>query len=59
MSNKAVNMYNTEKPHQALNKLNPVLFESLINRRKKEANTEMITFTNNSLTNNLKVVITI
>ena len=58
MTNKAVLMYNREKPHRALNKLSPVQFENLINK-KKEAKKEKITFTINSLTNNLKVVSTI
>ena len=65
MTNKAVQMYNREKPHRALNKLSPVQFESLINKktvinkRKKVAKKEKITFTINRLTNNLKVVSTI
>jgi putative transposase len=56
MNRKAVRMYNTEKPHTALNKLNPVLFESLINKPKKEANKEPIIITFNNLNNKLKVV---
>ena len=62
MTKKAVYMYNTEKPHSALNKLCPVQFENLINKktvinkRKKVAKKENITFTINSLTNSPNVV---
>jgi transposase InsO family protein len=65
MTNKAVYMYNTEKPHSALKKLSPVQFENLINKkkvinkRKKVAKKENTTFTIIKLTNNLKVVSTI
>jgi len=65
MTNKAVYMYNTEKPHSALKKLSPVQFENLINKktvinkRKKVAKKENTTFTIIRLTNSQKVVSTI
>jgi hypothetical protein len=65
MTNKAVFMYNTEKPHRALKKLSPVQFENLINKkkvinkRKKVAKKENTTFTIITLTNSQKVVSTI
>ena len=65
MTNKAVYMYNTEKPHSALKKLSPVQFENLINKktvinkRKKVAKKENTTFTIIRLTNSRKVVSTI
>ena len=65
MTNKAVFMYNTEKPHRALKKLSPVQFENLINKktvinkRKKVAKKENTTFTIIRLTNSQKVVSTI
>jgi hypothetical protein len=55
MLKKAVDMYNYQKPHGALNGLSPVKFENpselltenqLINKRKKEAKKEKITNTN-------------
>jgi len=65
MTNKAVYMYNTEKPHRALNKLSPVQFENIINKktvinkRKKVTKKENTTFTITRLTNSQKVVSTI
>ena len=65
MSNKAVQMYNTEKPHRALNKLSPVQFENSINEKIKSSKrtngliNEKITFTYNRLINSSKVVSTI
>lgn len=65
MTNKAVYMYNTEKPHSALKKLSPVQFENfinkktVINKRKKVTKKENTTFTIIKLTNNQKVVSTI
>lgn len=65
MNNKAVQFYNTEKPHRALNKLSPVQFEKAINQKlkcSKRTNrliNEKITFTYNRLINSSKVVSTI
>ncbi|MBC7425403.1 MAG: transposase, partial [Bacteroidia bacterium] len=50
---KAVEMYNTERPHSSLNYLSPVEFESLstemqlIIKRKKE--TEKVNINNNNI----------
>jgi putative transposase len=65
MNNKAVHMYNTEKPHRALKKLSPVQFENKINEKVNSSKTtnglknEKITFTYNRLINSSKVVSTI
>lgn len=65
VNNKAVLMYNTEKPHGALNKLSPVQFEKAIKEKlksSKRTNTlinQKITFTYNRLINSSKVVSTI
>jgi transposase InsO family protein len=65
MTNKAVRMYNYEKPHKALDKLSPVQFENLINdktitnKRKRLTKKENTTFVINSLTNHPKTVSTI
>ena len=65
MNNKAVHMYNTEKPHRALNKLSPKQFENIINekanssKRTNGLKNEKITFTYNRLINSSKVVSTI
>lgn len=62
MTNKAIKMYNTQKPHQALNRLTPVQFErvinkkTVINKRKKETKKEKTTSTTTRFTNNQKVV---
>lgn len=65
MNNKAVHMYNTEKPHRALKKLSPIQFENKINEKVNSSKTtnglknEKITFTYNRLINSSKVVSTI
>ena len=65
MTNKAVQLYNTEKPHRALNKLSPIQFENMINDKSNRCKTtneltnEKITFTYNRLINSSKVVSTI
>jgi transposase InsO family protein len=56
MMNKAVQMYNYEKPHRGLNKLSPIQFESRINKRNRKKEIEKNTFRINRLTNNPKVV---
>lgn len=65
MNNKAVQLYNTEKPHRALNKLSPIQFENKINDKSNRCKSlnkltnEKITFTYNRLTTSSKVVSTI
>lgn len=65
MNNKAVLMYNTEKPHGALKKLSPLQFENSINEELNDSCrtngliNEKITFTYNRLINSSKVVSTI
>ena len=65
MTNKAVQLYNTEKPHRALNKLSPIQFENIIDDKSNRCKTtneltnEKITFTYNRLINSSKVVSTI
>ena len=62
MSNKAVDKYNNEKPHRALNKLSPTQFENTISEKlnnRKGTNgikNKRITFTYNRLINTSKVV---
>ena len=65
MNNRAVQLYNAEKPHRALNKLSPIQFENIINDKSNRCKTtneltnQKVTFTYNRLINSSKVVSTI
>jgi len=50
MTNKAVRMYNQEKPHKALNKLSPIQFESKLFKCSKPVKKQKIKFEKRLLT---------